>query len=351
MLPTLRRALRVSIVVAALISVVAVPATPGFAGSGKATFSASLLPSALTLSDASTGLVKHGLMKAIFVTGTSTATRAALTVTMSQAVFFRTVTPTSIGCAPLDVLTSTFTCDLGNVAGNTTVVRLIRFQSPDVGTCAASPCTLTGTATLTFAEGNGNQGGPTNDTLTATSNIQLFSPAAIATADGGCQTSFPASLGTFATESANQAAQVSYFAASPVAGVSFPCTAGATGVRNLPLSALATPPSSTPTLHLNQIWFADLQTSSQLATAVLTVFSLPSGLTSSKFVLLELVDNDISKLFAVPACVNGNIPPGGPASFPGVTYDSCVFSQGGFGHGGVSVTVKIRPFGDPSWGG
>jgi hypothetical protein len=351
MLLTPRQALRVSIVLVALVGLVAVPATPGFAGSGKATLSTSLLPSALTLSDASSGLVKYGLIKAIFVTGSSTATRAVLTVTMSQPVFFRIVTPTSTGCGPLDVLATTFTCGLDNVSGNTTVVRFVRFQSPDVSTCASSPCTLTATATLTYAESNGNQGGPTNDTLTDTSDIQLFAPGDKATADGGCITTFPATLGTLASLSTNQAAQVSYFAASPEAGVSFPCTAGAIGVRNLPASALANPPSSTPTLHLNQIWFADLQSSPQLATAVLTVFSLPSGLNASKFVLLELVDDDITKLFAVPACVNGGIPPGGPAIFPGVTYDSCVFSQGGFGRGGVSVTVKIRPFGDPGYTG
>src|SRR5215207_6800478 len=211
MLSTIRRALRVSIVLAALVGLVAVPATPGLAGSGKATLSASLLPSPLTLNNGSTDLGKHGLVKAIFVTGTSAATRPVLTVAMSQAVFFRAVTPTLHGCAPLDQFTTTLTCSLDNVPGNTTVVRFIQFQSPDVATCAASPCTLTATATLTYAEGNGNQGGPTNDTLSRTSSIELVAPADKATADGGCKTTFPATLGTSASLTANQAAQVKYF--------------------------------------------------------------------------------------------------------------------------------------------
>jgi hypothetical protein len=301
------------------------------------------LPTMLTLSDITASLVRRGLIKTVFATATTTATHTLLTVTLSQPVLF----PPTAGCTPLKTLTSTFTCDLGNVGANTTVLRLIQFQSPDVSTCLATPCTLTATATVTFAEGGtDNLGGPQgtkNDSLTATRSIQLFAAGDNGRADGGCAITFPASLGTQASLTVNQASQVSFFQASDLTGVPFPCTPGATGVKTLQ--------SIPPTLHLNGIWFVDLQTSPQLATAVLTVFNLPSGVNANSFVLLELVDYDITRLFVVPACVNGDIPRGGPAAFPDVTFDSCVFSQGGFGRGGVSVTVKIRPFGDPGFAG
>ena len=50
------------------------------------------------------------------------------------------------------------------------------------------------------------------------------------------------------------------------------------------------------------------------------------------------------------AC-NGQIPvQDHPPGFPNVTYDSWT-SQANYGHGGVIVTLLMRPSGDPSFGG
>jgi hypothetical protein len=353
------RSLRIGVVFGIVIGSLGIFATPSIAGSPHATLSADLRPPVLTLSDATT---RHGLLKVDFRTLNTTAANAVLTVkftlqsgttTQPQQIAISEVngSPSPLGCDPLNVLTDAYKCDLGNVSPNSTVLRFIEFVSPQADACTVSQCLLISTTTVSFAEaGNDLQGGPQgtkNDSLSETDTIALVLSAAAATASGGCQNVTSGSLGligTLASATANQASQVTFNQASPVGGVEFPCTWGATGLKKL---------SQIPVgLHSDQVWFVDLQLAAptQLATALLTVFDTPSGLNSNNFVLYERV-TDTNTFFVVPQCQNGLIPPGAPGpNFPTVTaFDSCVFATQAYGHGGVQVTVKLYQFGDPDF--
>jgi hypothetical protein len=350
----IQRVLRGAATLVTIVGLLALAATPGLAGSSHATLSMVLLPPALTLSD--TSFTRHGLVKVNFTTLDATATHALLTLSFSQPVVVTQVnaSPNAGNCTPVDTSTATFTCDFGNVSPNTTLIDLVEFESPRVGT------SLSVRATVSFAEGgNDTPGGPQgtkNDTLSAPpvdqppSTIQLSADKA--KADGDCASTFPASVGTLASSTVAQTTQVNYLAGLPFAGINLPCTPAAAGVRSLQQ------PYNTP-LRLNQVWFVTLPytpfTASELATALVMLFDLPSLTNANNFVLQEVVQAssfNANGFFPVPRCLSdGTIPPGGPLNFPTITFDSCVFHQQGFGHGGVQVTLKVRPFGDPEFDG
>src|SRR6266852_6325441 len=181
------RVFRLSILFGILAGVVVFPASPGLAGSSHTTFSFAALPAALTLSDNSPHL---GLVKAAFATQNTTATHTVLTVSTTQPTGPSTsvpfpVTVTSIVQQPVpkacagtvsgSLVTTPVTCNLGNVNPNTTLPPLlIEFQSPAGCAMGVPPCVLTATGSVTFAEGNTNQG---TDSSIVPRNIQLFSTA------------------------------------------------------------------------------------------------------------------------------------------------------------------------------
>jgi len=361
MIPVRPGVLRVAVTLATL-TVLAVTPTPAGAGSGKATVTSSALPTVLTFSDRSVGDVRHGQLKIKFKTDQSTATHALLTLgfiqqpASSTGVLITNVRPNSDGCSADLGPPTIYTCDLGNVPGNSTLVRNVEFQSPDITSCTVGACSLTIDVSVSFAEGGSDSGlpqGMKNDTVKpdVPPSISLFSPADKVKADGGCRPAdkFPTTFGAQASASAPQASQVTLNAfASPepssFGDVSFPCTAGATGVRQLSQA----PP---PPLHSNQVWFVDLQRSSRPADMVLTVFDL-GGVKRNDFVLRELVNHDPSQTFVVPLCTSdGSVPvvPPGPKEFPNILFDSCEVSRRAYGHSGIQLNLKVNALGDPDY--
>jgi hypothetical protein len=296
---------------------------------------------------------------------------------------------------------TTFTCDLGNVAPNTTVRREIEFQSP--AACATSSCTLTFQARVTFArqhEGDRDEDEQRDAydkraTLTDTSTIHLFSSADRIRAEGTCVPPSPAkndeqdarkerddhdrypdrrrmsanetdrdqdegrhgkddrhendrsglaTLGALANRSANQATRVTF---GPAAAA-LPCTPAAAGVD----------PQVAPTPLHTKISFVFLPQLQQLATVQESFFNLPAGVNPDNFVLYELVNYNFgssvsasNRFFPVPACQNGQVPAGGPSGLANVSFDSCVAAKAAYGDGGVIVTLHVNPTGDPGYSG
>jgi hypothetical protein len=349
------RVFRRTIVAAVVAAVMALAAVPASAGSSHVTFSFLALPPALTLSDSATD--RFGLLEGILKTQSTTATHVLLTVTVTTG---EAITVVSSGCTTTtsdltkQPITTTIRCSAPNVNPNSTETIPIEFKSPSSRqTCAAfsTPC-ITFNATLTFAEGNANQGGDTNG---GSSSILLFTTADRATADGNCVTENTNTLGTQAGSTANQGTQVSFgLAANLAPGVALPCTPGAAGVQRITL------PANSP-LHSDQVSFVSLPklANSGLATGSVTIFNLPSGVNANNFVLQEFVNDifgpafDATAFFPVPACVNGQIPsnPPGPSAFPGVTFNACKSGQDSYGHGGVIVSLIMLPSGDPDFDG
>ncbi|HEX8967192.1 MAG TPA: hypothetical protein VF937_04880 [Chloroflexota bacterium] len=334
-----RNLLRLPIALAIVVGLMAVPASPGMAGSSHVGFNFVALPPALTFSDTTT---RYGLLKGVLTTFNTTATHVLLTVTVnaSQAI---NLAPNTTGCTATSApqsggVTTTFSCAAPNVNPNSTQIIPIEFVSPASLTSCGTPCSLAFAATLTFAEGNTNQGSDTLACCTPPATIQFFSSASQTAADGNCLTFTPgttATLGTQASATVNQGTQVTFgTAAGPV-----PCTAGATGVD----------PQIAPTPLHTAVSFVSLPTLAQPATVNVTFYNLPSGTNANKFVLYELVNyafgssvSSQTTSFAVPACQNGAIPIG---------FDSCVLAQSNYGHSGVVVTLLTLPSGDPGYSG
>jgi hypothetical protein len=395
------RVVRLSMVVGLLAGLVAVPATAGLATGSSASLSLNAVPPALTLSDTTT---RSGLLKATFTSATNPAKQTKLTITASQPIKPEVL---PAGCtAPSP--TTTFTCDLGDVAPNTTISRLIEFQSP--AACASSACTLTFKAKITFGgqrhgdddrndkhgkyEKHDNDDKDRHDnrvTLTDTSTVRLFSSADRVQVAADCVTPPRAgddenddkgerddraymadqhsntrdeehgdrkghnderdgkrpkvtTLGVLASRTAQQATRVSF---GPAAAA-LPCVPAAAGVD----------PQVAPTPLHTKISFVFLPELQQLATVQVSFFSLPPGVNASNFVLFELVNYEFGSqvsgstpFFPVPACHNDQIPAGGPSGFTDVTFDSCVSAKASFGNGGVLVTLRLRPSGDPGFSG
>lgn len=110
----------------------------------------------------------QGLIVAKFINqGPATATHTAIKVTLPGNVTATLVQPTPAN-ANCSGTTSPITCSFGNIGGFATAKVAIVFT-----TTAAAGTTLSGsgvTATLTYAEGNDNNGTPTNDQFSTSGN-------------------------------------------------------------------------------------------------------------------------------------------------------------------------------------
>ncbi len=162
----------------ALVGTIAVAAVLGIAGVGKAaskntcTQPTGQPPDCLTVKvfpgQLTAGAGHQGLIVAKFINqGSATATHTVIKVTLPDNVTAVSVSPQAL-CSPLaapPVPAAIITCSFGNVAGGGTAKVSIAFTTTVAGGLKLLGATIK--ATLTYAEGNDNNGSPTNDSFNA----------------------------------------------------------------------------------------------------------------------------------------------------------------------------------------
>jgi hypothetical protein len=359
-----RRLVHLSIVLGALAGLIAIPATPGLAGSLHATLAVVPLPPALTLSDTTT---HSGLIKVLFATQNTSATHTLVTIsTVVPGTNPPVSSPVTVidanlspplqqspctGTASGSVFTTPVTCSLPNIGPNTPAPPiLIEFESPS--TCpggGSPPCDLGVSASVTFSRGllssTESISVPPSPNVPAPA-FQLFATTQKASADGDCLT-FSAGTKTVGTIVSSTVAQSAKVLFGPAAAG--PCTAAAAGAQPFPNGK----PQNSP-LVLNQIWFVELVplAGTGLATATLQVANLPPGSNKNNFALREFVTDlygtaafDPTQFVTVQPCVGSPLQP--PAG-----ADSCVLDISNLPGGGLTITVILNPAsGDASYSG
>jgi hypothetical protein len=192
---------------------------------------------------------------------------------------------------------------------------------------------VSATAQVSFAEGNGNSGSPTNDTVvSAPSNgITLVDTGASTALNGQCT-----GASSLAASTALQAITASY----PKATGDLPCTPVDAGIDLVHVVAGSN----------NRITFLDLPLLSGdgLATVIWDLATLPQRTNVNNFVLHEIPGypatiGDPSTWPAVQPCVAHAPPPG---------QDVCIDAREKLGSKGIRLTLKALGQGiDPGlWG-
>jgi hypothetical protein len=225
--------------------------------------------------------------------------------------------------------TSTVSCSFGNVSGGSSVKVFVQFTAT-----APSSGTVTATAQVSFDEGNGNTGGPTNDTvLSAPSNgITLVDTGASPAVNGQCTTG----ASNLAASTDLQAIAAAYGAAAG----DLPCAPVDTGIDLVNVVVGSN----------DRITFVELPllAGSGLATVTWDLQTLPRGTNVNQFVLHEIPGypntiGDPSTWPAVQPCVS-HAPPAG--------QDVCIDARAKLGSKGIRLTLKAFGQGiDPGlWG-
>jgi hypothetical protein len=222
--------------------------------------------------------------------------------------------------------TDTVSCSFGNVTGGSTVKVYVQFTAD-----SASSAPATATAQVSFDEGNGNSGSPSNDTiLSAPSN-------GISIVDSGTSTALNGKCSNADTVGASTSLQAITAAFSSAVGL--PCAPVDSGIDLVHLVAGSN----------DRITFVDLPflTGDGLATVDWVLVTLPKGTSVNKFVLHESPDGttggDPTTWPVVQPCVS-HAPPAG--------QDSCIDSTAKFGSKGIELTLKVLGQGiDPAWWG
>jgi hypothetical protein len=252
----------------------------------------------------------------------STATHTVVSVTLPAGT--QTLTVSSSPAATCDL--ASVSCSFGLVSGHAIVKVYVVFKA-----VTASSAT-TATSTVSFDEGNGNSGSPTNDTVGSdpSAPIAIVDTGASAALNGKC-----AGADSVGASITSQTITATY----PGASGGLPCTPVDTGVD---LTNVVSGSN-------DRIMFVDLPALSGngLATVVLDFATLPTGSNINKFVLYEIPGypatiGDPSTWPTVPACVS-HAPPSG---------DSCIDKRAKFGAKGIELTLQVKGLGiDPSYWG
>jgi hypothetical protein len=226
--------------------------------------------------------------------------------------------------------TATVSCDFGSLPGHSAVKVFVQFT----GVTAATGATVTGT--VSFDEGNGNTGSPSNDTVTsdASNAFTVVDTGTVGNLNGQCT---PGGSSLSASTSL-QSMSASY----PATTDGVPCTPVDTGIDLVNLVKGSS----------DKIVFVDLPhlSGTGLADVTYDITTLPSGMNVNNFVLFEVVGypatigdpkQNPDNFIAVPACVD-HAPPAGS--------DACIDSRAKFGTKGIELKLKALGQGvDPAW--
>jgi hypothetical protein len=224
--------------------------------------------------------------------------------------------------------TSTVSCSFGNVKGGSQVKVFVQFTAT-----APSSGPVTATATVSFDEGNGNNGTPTNDTVVSgpSNGITLVDTGASSALNGKCT-----GASSLAASTDLQAISATY----PAAAGDLPCTPVDTGVDLVNIVVGSN----------DRITFVDLPllSGNGLATVLWDLVTLPKGTNVNSFVLHEIPGypatiGDPSTWPAVQPCVS-HAPPAG--------QDVCIDARAKLGAKGIRLTLQVAGQGvDPGlWG-
>jgi Domain of unknown function DUF11 len=256
----------------------------------------------------------NGLAAAKFTNeGTATATHTVVSVQLPSGTSAAAVS--SVPAA--DCSTSTVSCSFGNVKAGSLVKVFVQFTAT-----AASSDPVTATAQVSFDEGNGNNGTPSNDTVvSAPSNgITLVDTGASTAVNGKCT-----GASSLDASTALQALSATY----PAAAGDLPCTPVDTGIDLVNIVAGSN----------DRITFIDLPllSGSGLATVLWDLVTLPQGSNVNSFVLHEIPGypatiGDPSTWPAVQPCVAHAPPPG---------QDVCIDVRAKLGSKGIRLTLKV----------
>jgi hypothetical protein len=264
--------------------------------------------------------------------GGSTATHVVLSVTFPADVTIVSVngvSPAPSGCTPIPSSPGpvTIACPEGNVAGGATVKLTVVFST-------STGMTVTGS--VSYGEGAGTPGQPTNSTQANTDVLSVPGDSA----DGGCFNGTPPPV------HGSNALQATFAALDTTAAdTSLPCTFVDAGVLDTSFAATGTIKS--------QISFVEFPTlASNGVGAVRVLFTpLPAGVSLNKLKLLEDTNYAVPyfKTFVtVPNCDrSGNIP--SPVGIPakGATdadahgNDSCIYNRSPLPSGGGEIDLHV----------
>jgi hypothetical protein len=255
--------------------------------------------------------------------GTATATHTVVAVQLPAG-----TTAAAVSSVPAATCTvGAVSCSFGNVKAGELVKVFVQFTAT-----AASAGPVTATARVSFAEGNGNSGSPTNDTIVsgASNGITLVDTGASTALNGQCT-----GASSLAASTALQAIAASY----PAAAGDLPCTPVDAGIDLVTVVVGSN----------DRITFVDLPLLSGggLATVVWDLLTLPKGTNVNSFVLHEAPSDgsiaDPRNWPVVQTCVS-HAPPAG--------QDACIDDRAKLGSKGIRLTLKALGQGvDPAfWG-
>jgi hypothetical protein len=292
--------------------------------------------------------------------GGATATHTAITVTFSA--------PVTVGAGAIQLFVNGVLQSAGSCTQTTsTTVSCPDFVSTFGGTSDKvviqySPTTtgaLNVTGSVTFGEGNGNTGGPTNDSFSSTDTVQVFAAgdATNPLFQSTCKSdNSSGSLGGADTQVGASIAFVNGVTTQNSANGFLPCTPASAGVIpgskgvNTEISVVDFPPQAAPSTNCVTITVNNTQQTFCYVVGILKFFFPPKNENQNTFSLFEglgpvgLVNGVLgfpNGSITVPPCNANGLPPNAGAPATLTQNDSCVFSRGSLPKGGVQLGVHL----------